>query len=315
MNERLQRWKLKNGTITLWPRWGRVGQVRVGGHDAFWANPTWKGDWNVGGDRLWVSPEVTWYCKSRNKLDSSQYFVPTAMDDGRWETQRRAPGCLEIRQRFTLRHHPARAGVRVEMARCFRIINLPDAPFFSTHVAYHTDNDLWVRSRTVSAPINLWSLIQVPPGGELIIPCRTKPAFRAYFGPLDRRWWSVSGKTIRFRITGQASYKIGVAPDLVTGRIAYARPVGGARLVIYRAFFPQPWRDYCDVPPTALKSRGDAVQAYNDNGKLGGFGEVEYHSPAIDVKRGPSHVSDSCLTVVGLVRDRDWAGWLRQWLH
>ncbi|NJL31318.1 MAG: hypothetical protein HC898_06630 [Phycisphaerales bacterium] len=33
--------------------------------------------------------------------------------------------------------------------------------------------------------------------------------------------------------------------------------------------------------------RGDCVQAYNDDGTFGGFGEMEYHDPAIVAGRQP----------------------------
>ena len=56
-------WKTSAGTITLLPQRGRVLQVTVAGQDAFWVNPNWTGDWNVGGDRLWVGPEISWFWK------------------------------------------------------------------------------------------------------------------------------------------------------------------------------------------------------------------------------------------------------------
>ena len=314
MNLRTMAWKLKDGTISLLPRRGRVLQVTVGGHEAFWVNPKWRGDWNVGGDRLWVAPEVAWCWKSLKGLDPDQYVFPKEMDPGHWKPARRGKMFCEVRQQIRLRQFQKRAVLNLAMARSIRAVDLPAAPFFRQHVAYRTDNDLWIRGGLASQPVGLWSLIQVPNGGEMIVPCRAKPVFRAYFNPVAPRLWGFSGRSLRFQINGRDTYKVGVSPDVVTGQMAYVRRVGREFLVIHRTFFPQPWREYCDVPPTALQTQGDAVQIYNDGGALGGFGELEYHSPAIRAEAGDEHVADTNLTVVGLVRDRDWREWKRHWL-
>jgi len=96
--------------------------------------------------------------------------------------------------------------------------------------------------------------------------------------------------------------------------VAYARKVAGEYLVVYRKFFPQPWRLYSDVPMNDLKGPGDALQVYNDDGPLGGFGELEYHSPTIQVGQGNNHIMDSNLTIVGLICENQWQDWLNHWL-
>ena len=68
-------------------------------------------------------------------------------------------------------------------------------------------------------------------------------------------------------------------------------------------------------PLTARGDRGDAVQVYNDGGDLGGFGEMEFHSPALVVGRGNDWLQDSCFTVVGFVPARQWRKWTDHWLE
>jgi len=50
---------------------------------------------------------------------------------------------------------------------------------------------------------------------------------------------------------------------------------------------------YIDVPWDSADETGYAVQCYNDDGNLGDFGEIEYHSPAIDASHARNHVDCS----------------------
>jgi hypothetical protein len=44
-------WRRDDAVLTFAPDRGRVLQVRVAGHDAYWTDPG-ASDWNVGGDRV-----------------------------------------------------------------------------------------------------------------------------------------------------------------------------------------------------------------------------------------------------------------------
>ena len=157
--------------------------------------------------------------------------------------------------------------------------------------------------------------MQVPRGGTVWVPCRDRAAFRDYFTPIDNSLWKKEQDRLCFEITGQYRYKIGISPSGVKGKQAYIRKVMAGYLVIFREFFPQPWRHYCDVPLDNLKSNGDAIQVYNDDGSFGGFGEMEYHSPCLEAGNGPGHIVDTNLTIVGLVAAKDLAAWKEHWLR
>lgn len=308
-------WRPPGGTLTVMPARGRVVQAEVGGRKAFWTNPDWMGDWNVGGDRLWLAPEVDWHWKTRQAADFAFYEVQAAVDPGAWELVARTRDFCRVRQRSRLRNRHRASEVTVEMARSFTLAELSDAPFFSRWLAYRTDNEVAIVNGTRGQRVGLWSLLQVPAGGEVIVAGAASPGFRTHFGRLPKALLKRSGQEARFEITGRHQYKVGVSPAVLNGRMAYARRLDQAYLVVYRQFFPQPWRGYCDVPMQDLKSPGDAVQIYNDGGEFGGFGEMEYHSPAVEVGRGADRLLDSSLTVIGLVPEGVWAKWRHHWLH
>lgn len=312
---RVVQWNSDSGRMSLLPERGRVLQVALGEHDAFWVNPQWTGDWNAGGDRLWLAPELAWFWQTSKSIDWSRYQVPASVDPGCWRVVAQQPGFCKVQQHCRVRHQQRRGSVEVEVTRAFTQLHLPAQPGLARWVAYQSDTELHVRAGNRGQAVGIWQLLQVPPGGEMLFPCRATPRFRQHFGTIPQSFWKRTGRLFTCRITGDQQFKIGLAPDLVTGRLAYARPVQGGRLVILREFRPQSWRAYCDRPMSAPATQGDAVQVYNDCGAAGGFGEMEYHSPALTVGQGNDHLQDTTLTIVGFVRTDDWAAWRRKWLR
>lgn len=307
-------WNQGQNVMTVLPERGRIWQVSINHQEAFWINPSWAGDWNPGGDRLWVSPEIDWFWGTRKQPDFSQYTVPAPVDPGRWRVDRQARGFCRIHQVATIRHRHRSTTLRCELARSFTLVHPPDDCELDQALAYQTDNELRILDGQKGQPIGLWSLLQVPNGGEVVIPCRQRPASRLHFGSVPAALKERGKRELRFRITGDQQYKIGVRNESVTGHIAYARPVGNNYLVIYRRFFPQPWRCYCDRPMDAQQTPGDAVQVYNDGGAFGGFGEMEYHTPSLTVGQGPDRLLDTSLTIVGLLPRQRWRSWQERWL-
>ena len=286
------------GNFTLLMSRGRMLQVSLSGKEAFWVNPRWSGDWNVGGDRLWVGPEVDWSWKTRGRVNFQKHEVPAAMDPGSWKRMPADKGSYAATQSITLRHQLRNARVHLELWRRFEPVAIGGK---ERSIAYATENRLAVRGGTTGQEVDLWSLVQLPAGGVVYIPCKTRPEFRNYYSPIPRSLWKIEGNVLCLEITGRHQYKIGVPAALSTGRIVYARPVGQMHLVITRDFFPQPWRRYCDVPLHALRSEGDAVQIYNDGGQFGGFGELEYHTPSLRVGADTKWLVDNNLTTVSLI--------------
>ncbi len=308
-------WLNDSGIIMLCPIRGRVLQVTLGKEKAFWNHPTFSGDWNIGGDRLWIGPEVDWNWTSLKNPDLGNYVVQEAMDPGKWATKNRGKRSCQIQQNVLMKHRDKKREVRIKLIRSFRSVDMPKAAFFRKHLAYQTDNELWICSGTRGQNIGLWSLLQVPSGGTMCVLCRENATFRDYFTPIGDRLWKKEQNRLYFKITGRNRYKIGISPSAVSGKLAYIRKAAAGYLVIFRQFFPQPWRSYCDVPLNELKSNGDAVQVYNDDGSLGRFGEMEYHSPYIQVGKGPDHIVDTNLTVVGLVARNKLTAWKDYWLR
>ena len=62
--------------------------------------------------------------------------------------------------------------------------------------------------------------------------------------------------------------------------------------LVVRNFQVNPSGEYIDAPWDDPDDLGYAFQAYNDEGTLGSFGELEYHTPAIGGEAGSDFFAD-----------------------
>jgi hypothetical protein len=260
----------------------------------------------IGGDRLWIAPEVAfmWPDLKQARIDPfSDYRLPPAMDPGQWQRVGAERGeAITFRADMALTDHRTGKTVSLtverEIAACDRPEGLPDA---LAHLGLTLRNDLAVVGGDEGAVAGVWDLVQVPAGrprpGELICPTVqpvTSP--RRYYETYEGRV-RCDREAVRFTIDAQRQIKMGIDARHTAGRMAYYRQQEGVSTVIFRAFLPMPGEVYVDLPRDSdAFFGGDALQAYNDNGGFGQFGEMEYHDPAIVVGRGPQRRSGSCVT-------------------
>jgi len=211
-------WSETAGDITLAPSRGRVLQVSVGGEAAFWTPPQPEDGWNVGGDRLWIAPEIAWFWKTRARLDFSQHDISPALDPGAWKVEKNQAGFCRTAQSVRLQHHQSGGAAHFEMARSFSNVSLPEAPFFEAWRAFRADNELRLHELNGGAGgdgIGLWSVLQLPVGGEMLLAGRGESGLRDHFAPIPHDFWQQDEGILRLKISGDHQYKVGVAPRAI----------------------------------------------------------------------------------------------------
>lgn len=308
-------WETSAGRLTLCPLHGRVLQAEVNDIKAFWNNPNYSGDWNVGGDRIWVAPEVDFNWTTLEEVDFQKYIIQESMDPGSWEIEKEGDNYCRIQQNVTMKHLNHDSVSKLQLSRQVTGLEGFDKSYFESALAYRTDNELTLFEQSADRKIGMWYLLQVPAGGKMYIAGRGGITFRDYFTPIPSELWENQNNIMCFDITGKNQYKLGISAGHLVGRQAYVRQVEGKFLVIYRQFFPQALADYCDVPMDDLAGPGDAVQIYCDDGSFGGFGEMEYHSPCIKSSDGNDSLNDTSFTIVGLVKPENMLQWIEYWLR
>ncbi len=305
--------ELQNGvTALITRRGGRVlgPFLRPGEGSLFWINPVWgdraafadfleQGHWNLGGERLWLSPETQWLVSDRNDFWGT-LRVPSAFDPGAWELDPLPEGGWRLRESIRLTaYNLARGDKELSIERRFRAV--PDPLRYSGYADELLDGVLYAgyeQAVTLSESAHdditaqIWTLIQLHAGGQIVVPCSRHVTLTDYNEPIDDAHRTVEEHCVRFRITGTRRYKVGLRAAHTFGRLGYLNRDGERAYLLVRNYFNNPSSLYSEEPAHLPGARGDSIHIYNDGGMFGGFGELEVQGQTVGGETELSTVRD-----------------------
>ncbi len=291
------------GSALLLPYGGRVLGLFTaeGAVNHFWVHPLLQGaasarevfrarDWiNLGGDRTWLGAEQD---LNRGDLASppGDYLPPASLDPGEWRLARQdQTATMSLRARVPIKRRQVYADVEIE--RTLRMIPNPLRREPSAgellakveYAGYEQETVLRLGScGDAGAQMGIWNLIVLPPGGWIVVPTLGQSTVREFFPSAVPDRVRLLAHAVHFLVDARAQHKIGLRAAEIIGRAGYLRPESDGRwTLIVRAFGVDPSGEYIDVPPDDAGDLGYAFEAYNDDGRLADFGELEYHAPAI----------------------------------
>lgn len=237
----------------------------------------------LGGERIWISPEIQYGVTNRNDFWGS-LFVPESVDPGNYTLHVGGGEAVRLSQEMDLEaYNLGRGHKKLQLDRTVQPTGDPlrhlsdyeelrrDVDFAGyRHTLHLRDlNPNHIRSES-------WSLVQINPGGTILIPTLSRPEHRNYFNPAPSELVTIGEREFRAEITGQNQYKVGIKCTNTIGRIAYLLNLGGERYaLIVRSFYNNPALPYTDEPPEEPREAGFSMHIYNDDGRFGGFGELE----------------------------------------
>jgi hypothetical protein len=266
--------------------WTHPALTSVGTAESFYQGSEWH---NSGGDRTWISPEVDFFLPNYPSLDV--YRQPRELDPGQYQLSRKN-GSIFLSNTFASRLSRSNHTAHLELTRQVSAAHNPLRSIrygsfdrleyagysLRTHLAFTS-------GRAEPVKVGLWSLLQLPHGGELFIPTLSKTKVNICFGKVDTQDLTVTDRLIRYKMRAAGEHKLGLEAATVVGRAGYLKSMGSNSSLVIRNFFINPSGEYIDVPWDEPDGPGAAVQACNVDSKLGSFSELEYHVPAIG---GPS---------------------------
>lgn len=302
---------LPDGTeVVVLPYGGRVlGLFARGSEENFyWTNPALRSaetarafyassDWhNSGGDRTWLAPEVDVFLPGFPARD--KYFQPRELDPGHYEITG-AGANLRLTNRLKLRLSRSGKEIELEIQKTFAPAANPlrhERSGISADVeyaGYTQQTSLAVVGGDTANPVGLWNLVQMPHGGDLLIPTFSRDEPKLVFGNIPAADLTVEDRMVRYRMRQVGEHKISLRAVATTGRVGYLVEQHGGWALIVRNFAVNPSGEYVDVPWDDPSDLGYSTQACNVNSGLGRFSELEYHIPAIGGGTGRLRCDDT----------------------
>jgi hypothetical protein len=275
--------------------WTHASLESVATARAFYASDAWH---NSGGDRTWLAPEVDLFFPHFPKLDG--YFQQRSLDPGNYQVVETAGGlklvnCLTVdlsraHKKATLcitkSFGPAPNPLRYE-----RGLDLSGVKYAG--YTQFTSLELLGQSRLLKASIGLWNLVQMPHGGDLLVPTYSRTEPLRVFGSIPDKDLLVSDGLVRYRMRQKGEHKISLRAVATCGRVGYLYADSNDWCLIIRNFTVNPSGEYVDVPWNEdVGYCGFSTQACNINSGLGRFSELEYHIPAIGQRTGRTRCDD-----------------------
>jgi hypothetical protein len=257
---------------------------------------------NSGGDRTWLAPEIDFFYPHYPDT-GRQYFQPRQLDPGRYQASR-TPTWIRLENILEMQSFRRGWTAPMRITKTVRATNNPLGESGATSLAadlefagyeLHTSLDLLGDDENLPE-VGIWNLLQLPGGGDLIVPTLRSTHPATYFGDIPAGDLRGDQHSVRYAMRAPNEQKIGIEALALTGRAGYVRAEQNdldVVTLVVRNFFVRPHGVYVDVPLHSSERGGHAFQACNiDADYLGHFAELEYHAPAIGGRSGAAHSDD-----------------------
>ncbi|PKM52132.1 MAG: hypothetical protein CVV02_03860 [Firmicutes bacterium HGW-Firmicutes-7] len=248
-----------------------------------------SGNWNLGGDRMWIAPEIQFSVKDRKHFWDS-LKTPEQIDPGNYTLIRSNENKCVLEQEMSLDAYNLSTGTKSLCLK--RSISQCENPLRSlkgydqfmekvVFAGYEQEVELKDTDKN-DILAEAWNLTQLNPGGFLYVSTLPCVQYVDYYQPIDSNYQLISDNHVRLKITGDRQYKVGYKSAHVFGRLAYYNEMeNGNVCLMIRNFFNNPSSFYSEEPPEKLDDNGYSVHVYNDGGNSGGFGELECNAQTI----------------------------------
>lgn len=259
-------------------------------------------EWNLGGNRIWIAPEIQYIIHDRFDFWGT-HRLPAAIDPGQYilTVDRES---VHLAQRITLKAYNIAAGektldvtrrIYTHVVNPLRALNHASVFDEVTFIGYAQEVTLTDMGGAPMAS-EAWDLVQLNPGGQLIIPVTGEVEVSPYFGsPTDDSLTPRANPPhLRIAITGDRQYKVGYKAAYLTGRFGYYQTLSDGRAcLMIRHYDNNPSAHYSEEPPQNPGVNGHSIHVYNDDGGMGGFGEMECSGQAIGGPDGRTTHTDT----------------------
>ncbi|MDG0810025.1 hypothetical protein [Cohnella rhizosphaerae] len=269
--------------------------------------------WNTGGENgAGSAPRLNFIFatfKIRTAIPCNRRSIPAITG---WRTGRQAPQARNGGKRARRKPTEAGGALSFRMQKTCRMVEdplqaaglKPDDLVYA-YVGYETETGIELDDRDHGPAVSLWTLLQVPAGGEALIPVYGLAEPTDFFAATGPGHLTAAPGALRFRIDARETHKISLKSVQTTGRFGYIRRGGnGICHLLVRQIAVQPSGVYRDVPAGDLNDYGHCIQFYNDDGAIGSFGGAGASLAGINavLRRSGARKADGRVASMGLQR-------------
>ncbi len=259
-----------------------------------------KGNGPIGGERLWISPEIQFGVTDRKDFWNS-LFVPKDVDPGNYRISSESQE-INLEQSMELEAYNLASGHKtLNLKRSIKSSRNP-LRHLSTYNEMAAKGVFFGYSQTITLEESkndeimseAWTLAQVNPGGIVIVPTISCCETTNYFTAAPDGIINIQDQYLTAGITGTDQYKIGMISTNTIGRVGYISQLAeNDYCLLVRCFFSNPTCSYADEAPDKVGRAGHSMHLYNDDGRFGGFGEIETMGQTIGGPGGNSSSTDT----------------------
>lgn len=255
----------------------------------FWAEDGWV---NPGGIRAWISPECETHVSDPDRFWDT-YVVPDAVDPGEYRVLSTDDKSISLDIEMQPMFYRHETKVPLHMHRKFTLMDDPGMaiPGKVSFAGIKIESVLsFVGDGPGGVRPGLWNLVQVPGGGEIRVPVKDNAKPVAIFGSPGI---SLEDGHIHCKVETDDNYKFSLYADDCRGIMCYSKSAAEKSTLIVVRLHVLDKALYADTPASDLNDTGHVQQVYVDNGDMGGFGELEYHTPTLE-KGQRDEIKDIC---------------------
>ena len=253
---------------------------------------------NTGGDRTWIAPELDTFFRD---AAFTQYWQPRPLDMSDYAVQQTGGG-IQMSREMTLHLVRSNSDTSLRLTKWFGPAANPlryerdmAAAVNSLRYAGYTQRVALESLDKAEKPagIGIWNLLQLPPGGDMLVPLYTWAVPQKCFGDVPANRVTVEDHLLRVKVDFPGSHKIAVKAAAICGRTGYVYGASDQWTLVVRNFFVNLSGEYIDIQKHDPTDFGYAFQMCRvDEVEFGSFCEMEYHAPGLGSLPNPARSED-----------------------
>jgi Family of unknown function (DUF6786) len=281
-----------------------------------WMNPAWSStsswskfladkNWNIGGERVWIAPEIQ-FCIQDRCNPAQSYSLPKEMDPANYLLTRPHTQTIHLSTDMILDTYNYTS--KQQHLTLERTISPAANPLhqFKNHEQLDEKVDYCGYTHTINLKTPLlssvlsetWDLMQIRQGGTIILPLMRKTPLGWYYRPKTDSCMQTEDSVSAIFMQPENLFKFGVPSAYCSGRVGYLYHKENSTIwsMLIRNYFVNPSGSYSEEPFDSPGDSGYAFHLYNSGDAEIQFGEIECQGEAIGTDPKKIQSSDKMLT-------------------